>query len=112
VNKHDIALRIEVDDKSYRIEVPEALIDEGADFFARMDGDMDNGWQMSRWWVPCPDETQRCQIVTDKLLTALTTEDKDYAVLMCAYVLRTKPLTKCIRVNTDGEIQGNEFSEV
>lgn len=112
MNKNEIELRIDVDDKSYQINVPEDLITEAADFFTRMDADMDNGWQMSRWWVPCPDETQRCQIVADKLLTALTAEDKDYAILMCAYVLRTKPLTKSIRVNTDGEIQGNEFNEV
>ena len=104
-------LKIEIDDKSYTVDVPAALIDEAEDFFSRMDRDMDNGWQMSRWWVPDPDETQRCQIVVDKLLTALSNENQPYAALMCAFVLRVKPLTKRIRINTDGEIQGNEFFE-
>ena len=36
-----------------------------------MDQDMDAGWQMSRDWVDNPSREQRCQIVADKLLTAL-----------------------------------------
>jgi hypothetical protein len=28
---------------------------------------------------------------------------------MCAYILKAKPTTRRIRINTDGEIQGNEF---
>ena len=105
-------LVIEVNDKSYRVNVPANLISEGEDFFAKMDADMDNGWQMSRWWVPDPDSTQRCQIVADKLLTALTSENEFFASLMCAYIVKIKPQTARIRINTDGEIQGNEFLEV
>jgi len=28
---------------------------------------------------------------------------------MCAYILKIKPTTRRIQINTDGEIQGNEF---
>jgi hypothetical protein len=28
---------------------------------------------------------------------------------MCGYILHNKPATRRIRINTDGEIQGNEF---
>jgi len=105
-------LTIEFDDKSYSINVPVTLVDEAQDFFDKMDRDMDAGWQMSRWWVPDPDQTQRCQIVADKLLTAITDQNEAYAELLCAYILKTKPATRRIRINTDGEIQGNEFIEV
>ena len=96
---------------SYSINVPASLMVEAQDFFTKMDKDMNCGWQMSRWWVPDPDENQRCQIVADKLLTAMTKNDESLAQLMCAYILKTKPTTRRIQINTDGEIQGNEFMD-
>jgi hypothetical protein len=102
-------LTIEIDDKSYTLDVPETLGIEAADFFEKMDNDMNCGWQMSRWWVPDPDQTQRCQIVADKLLTAMQHENREFALLMAAYILHHMPATRRIRINTDGEIQGNEF---
>ena len=102
-------ITVEINDKSYSLEVPESLPGEAQEFFDKMDLDMDKGWQMSRWWVPDPDQTQRCQIVADKLLTAIQSENNEYALLMCAYILKAKPTTGHIKINTDGEIQGNEF---
>ena len=107
--ENNLELTIEFDDNCYLLNVPESLASEAQDFFNKMDSDMDAGWQMSRWWVPDPDQTQRCQIVADKLLTAMTRKDEPYAKLMCAYILKFKPATRRIRINTDGEIQGNEF---
>ena len=102
-------ITVEFDDKSYVLDVPEALALEAAEFFAKMDQDMNCGWQMSRWWVPDPDQNQRCQIVADKLLTAMQKNDEEFALMMCAYILKSKPDTRRIRINTEGEIQGNEF---
>ncbi len=102
---------VEFDDKSYALDVPDALVAEAADFFEKMDADMDCGWQMSRWWVPDPDLTQRCQIAADKLLTAMQRENTEAAMLMCAYILKKKPGTRRISINTDGEIQGTEFHD-
>lgn len=102
-------LTVEFDDKSYVLDVPGTLTQEATDFFAKMDQDMDKGWQMSRWWVPDPDATQRCQIAADKLLTAIQKNNNEAALLMCAYILKKKPDTRRIRINTEGEIQGNEF---
>ena len=102
-------ITVEFDDKSYLLDVPEALAVEAGDFFEKMDKDMNCGWQMSRWWVPDPDQTQRCQIVADKLLAAIQASNTEAAMLMCAYILDRKPSTKRIRINTDGEMQGNEF---
>ena len=100
---------VEIDDKSYVLNVPEALALEATEFFEKMDKDMNCGWQMSRWWVPDPDQNQRCQIVADKLLTAMQQENEEYALLMAAYILHSKPDTRRIRINTEGEIQGNEI---
>jgi hypothetical protein len=61
--------------------------------------------------VPDPDQTQRCQIVADKLLTAMQQDNNEYALLMAAYILHNKPGTRRIRLNIEGEIQGNEFFE-
>ena len=102
-------ITIEFDDKSYVLDVPDGLAIEATDFFDKMDRDMDCGWQMSRWWVPDPDELQRCQIVADKLLTALHGNNTESALMMCAYILRTRPSTRRIRINTEGEIQGTGF---
>ena len=104
-------LDVEIDDKSYPLNVPEALLLEAVEFFDKMDSDMNCGWQMSRWWVPDPDQTQRCQIVADKLLTALQQQNEEFALLMAAYILHNKPETRRVRLNTEGEIQGNEFFE-
>ena len=52
-------ITVEFDDKSYALNVPESLASEAVEFFAKMDGDMNCGWQMSRWWVPDPDQNQR-----------------------------------------------------
>jgi len=104
-------ITVEFDDKSYALDVPGSLASEAEEFFAKMDRDMNCGWQMSRWWVPDPDQNQRCQIVADKLLTAMQNNNEEFALLMCAYILNNKPATRRIRINTDGEIQGNEFLE-
>lgn len=104
-------ITVEFDDKSYAVDVPESLACEAGEFFVKMDGDMNCGWQMSRWWVPDPDQNQRCQIVADKLLTAMQNNNEEFALLLCAYILNNKPATRRIRINTDGEIQGNEFLE-
>ena len=102
-------ITVEFDDKSYLLDVPDGLATEAADFFAGMDRDMDRGWQMSRWWVPDPDATQRCQIAADKLLTAIQKNNSEAALLMCAYIVNSKPDTRRISINTEGEIQGTEF---
>ena len=59
--------------------------------------------------MPDPDANQRCQIAADKLLTAIQKNNTEAALMMCAYILKRKPDTRRIRINTAGEIQGNEF---
>lgn len=102
-------LNIYIDDRYYPLDVPEALIDDAEEFFANMDSDMDKGWQMSRQWVERPNSTERCQIVADKLMTALDSENYQVVSMMGGYILSRMPGVKGVRIDTSGEIQETEF---
>ena len=66
---------VTVDDQTYPFEVPQFILDEGEEFFAKLDRDMDKGYQMSRTWVENPDRLKRCQIVADRILDAIFEQD-------------------------------------
>jgi hypothetical protein len=89
--------------------VPEALLSDAEEFYAKMDSDMDQGWQMSRQWVDKPNPTERCQIVADKLMMALNGENPQMVSLMGGYILARMPGVKGVRIDTSGEIQETEF---
>lgn len=102
-------IEIEIDDKSYPLDVPETLCIEAADFFEKMDKDMNCGWQMSRWWVPDPDQTQRCQIVADKLLTSIMQDNQASAMLMAGYIALRMPGAIGVDIDAEGEMQNTEL---
>ena len=83
--------KVIVGDQVYAVEVPEDLLREAGDFHARLDRDMDRGWQMSREFVAQPDRLQRCQIVADKLLTAIMQGNESTAMLMAGYIALRMP---------------------
>ena len=97
-------LNVIVDEQSIDLNVPDALLQEAEGFFRRMDQDMDAGWQMSRDWVDHPSREQRCQIVADKLLTALENENRNLALMMAGYILSRLPGVKSLDIDTSGEI--------
>lgn len=103
-------LNLLVDDRQIQVNIPDEVINEGAEFFQRMDRDMDQGWQIGREWVDQPDTLQRCQIAADKLLTALEVENETLALLMAGYIRAHMPGVTSIRISTDGELQDTEFS--
>lgn len=102
-------LKAIIDDQVYELNVPDALLHEARPFFDRLDQDMDQGWQMSRDWVPAPDRLQRCQIVADKLLTALEGENERLGRLMAGYILNRLPGVESVELDVQGEIQNNRF---
>ena len=103
-------LKVIVDDQLYELNVPEALLQKAADFFDQMDKDMDQGWQMSREWVAAPNREQRCQIVANKLLTALEKENHKLGRLMAGYILSRVPEVKSLELDTSGEIQNTRIN--
>jgi hypothetical protein len=102
-------LKLTIDDQTYDIEVPDSLIEEAQDFYAKMDQDMDKGWQMSRFWVEKPDLYQRCQIVADRVLGAFHTENKKMLLLMAGYILSRVPQVQEVIVDTSGDITLTEI---
>lgn len=102
-------LKVVVDDQTYPITVPEEVISEAGDFFNKIDRDMDNGWQMSRDWVDNPNQEQRCQIIGDKMLTAMQNDNRQLMVLLSAYVLARVPGASALHIDTNGEMLETEL---
>lgn len=96
-------LKLVIDDQEFTLHVPDALVAQAEDFFAKMDSDMDQGWQMGREWVARPDRLQRCQVVANKLVTALETENHDLGRLMAAYLISRAPEIESIEPDVHGE---------
>lgn len=102
-------LKLTIDDQTFNIDVPEQMLKEAEEFYAKMDADMDRGWQMSRFWVEKPDLYQRCQIVADRALGAFHTENKKMLHLMSGYILSRVPHVEEIIVDTSGDITMTEI---
>jgi len=101
--------KVIVGEQVYGVEVPDDLLREAGAFHARLDRDMDGGWQMSREFVPAPDRLQRCQIVADKLLTSLMNGNDATAMLMAAYIALRMPGATGVDVDASGEMQNTEL---
>ena len=102
-------LNIYVADSAYKVDVPQEVLEDGEDFFTKMDSDMDKGWQMSRTYVECPNTRQRCQIAADKILSALHTHNHKLTLLMAGYILTRLPGIEGVQIDTNGEIFNTEL---
>lgn len=103
-------LKAIIDDQELSLEVPEQILEQGQPFFAKLDADMDQGWQMSREWIARPTQLERCQIVADKLLTALEKENDRLGMLMAGYLLSRLPGLETVTLDTHGEMQNTLFT--
>jgi hypothetical protein len=102
-------LTVTVNDSQQRLNVPDEVVDGAGDFFRKLDADMDCGWRMSREFVAHPDLTQRCQIVADRLLTALEGGHRERATLFAAYILARLPRVTRVAIDAGGEVQRTSF---
>ncbi len=103
-------LKVVIDEKTIPIEVPDYMLVEAEEFFNKMDIDMDAGWQMSREWVDNPNNFQRCQIVADKILTSIHSENEKLATLMAAYILKKLPNISSVDIDTEGDMTQTSFT--
>lgn len=101
--------RVVIGEQVYAIEVPEELLRDAAEFHARLDRDMDRGWQMSRQFVARPDRLQRCQIVADKLLTSIMNGNEATTLLMAGYIALRMPSAIGVDIDASGEMQNTEL---
>jgi hypothetical protein len=102
-------LKIIIDDQTHEINVPDALLAEAHDYFDQIDRNMDGGWQMGRDWIEAPDRLQRGQIVADRLLTAIETDNLKLGTLMAGYLLDRLPGLESVEPDIQGEIQNTRF---
>jgi hypothetical protein len=96
-------LKLVLDSQEFTLNVPDTLVADAEDFFAKMDRDMDQGWQIGREWVGQLDKLQRCQVVANKLLTAMETENHDLGRLMAGYIVSRAPEIESIEPDIHGE---------
>lgn len=101
--------KVVVGEQVYAVEVPEELLLEAPEFHARLDRDMDRGWQMSRQFVARPDRLQRCQIVAEKLLTSIMNENQATAMLLAGYIALNMPGAIGVDIDASGEMQNTEL---
>jgi len=104
-----LILKLIIDDQPREINVPDALLAEARDYFDQIDRDMDRGWQMGRDWIEAPDRIQRAQIVADRLLTAIETDNLKLGTLMAGYLLDRLPGVETVEPDIQGEIQNTRF---
>lgn len=102
-------LEVYVENSLVKVDVPEDVLEEGGEFFAMMDRDMDKGWKMGPEYVENPDATQRAQIAADKMLTAIDTENKRLLMMMAAYIANKLPGVKAVKIATEGDPRDSEF---
>lgn len=102
-------LNVVIDEDIFTLDVPDQLLQQAGGFFDKMDADMDQGIQLSREWIENPHLVQRLQLVGDKLLTALETEDHQLGRMMAAYILSRAPDIERIYLDTTGEIDNSEI---
>ena len=103
-------LKVFLEDQTYPVEIPDSIVAEAEDFFSYLDNDMNKGWQMSQTWVESPDQYQRCQIVADKLLTALNTDDQKTGVMLAAYILNRMPEITELHLSVTGDMSEHVIS--
>ena len=102
-------LEVMVEGVSRKIDVPDEMLDEGEDFFRKMDLDMDQGYQMHREWVENPSREDRVRIVADRMLGAMESGKKTMAQLMAGYILTRMPGIVGVDVDTGGGMQHTEI---
>ena len=98
-----------INDTAYEFDVPQEMIDEGESFFSKIDADMDGGYQMSREYVENPGRKERCQIVADRILDAMSSDNKTLALLLCAYILDRMPGVTVVHIDMEGDIFNTRF---
>ncbi len=103
-------LNVVVDNQTYNLNVPMDVVEGAEEVFDKMDQDMSGGWKMGNNWIEEPDAVQRCQIVADKLLTALENENENMSMLMAGYILNRRPGIASVNIDISGEMHQTEFN--
>ena len=102
-------LNVVIEGNNYEVNVDEELINSASELFYKMDMDMNNGWTLGKDFVENPSVIQRCQIVGDKLLTALEDDNSQMKQMMAGYILSRVPNIMTIYLDNSGHIQETQI---
>jgi len=102
-------LNVVIDGQMYAVNVEQEMIRSGSPLFNKMDEDMNQGWTLGKEFVEAPNVTERCQIVGDKLLTAMEDNNEQMKTMMAAYILSRVPNIMTIHIDNTGEIQETQI---
>jgi hypothetical protein len=102
-------LNIIIDQDTREFSISAEMMEDAQGLFTKMDSDMDNGWQLGKSFIASPTSIQRCQIIANRLLTALHTQNLASATLMSAYILHCLPTAYTVNLNTEGEADETQF---
>ena len=104
-------LNVYVNETMKQVDVPNDMLRDAESIYAKIDKDLDQGWQMSREWIDKLDILQRCKVVADRLLTAIENENQPSTMLMAGYIMTRMPHIKTVHIATDGDINQTQFVE-
>ena len=102
-------LNVYVNELMKQVDVPKDMLQDAQAIYAKIDQDLDRGWQMSREWVDKLDTLQRCKVVADRLLTAIENNNEPSTMLMAGYIMTRMPRVKTVHIATDGDINQTQF---
>lgn len=102
-------LDVYVENQPIRVEIPEIMLTEGEEFYAKMDKDMDGGWKMGPTYVENPDQIMRAQIAASRMLSAIDNENRTLMQLMAGYIVSRVPGVKAVKIDTQGELLNTEI---
>ena len=93
----------------YDLDVDPVLIEQAEDFYKKMDADMDGGWKMGPEFVENLDVTQRAQVASQKLTSALDADNQPLLQMMIGYILSRLPNCYGVVLHDDGDPASNEI---
>jgi hypothetical protein len=96
-------LDVYIENDLHKVEIPDLVMQEGHDFFDKIDRDMDGGWKMGPDFIENPNAEQRAQIVADKLMTAIETGNETMTQLLAGYIITRMPGTQAVNIDIYGE---------
>jgi hypothetical protein len=102
-------LSVTVDHRTLAVNVPDDMLAEAQPFYAKMDSDMDRGWQMGPEFVEHPNREQRAQIAAHRLLGSLSAANETMVMLMAGYILSRLPNVSRVDIDTSGEMLHTRF---
>lgn len=102
-------LNVYVNELMKQVDVPDDMLRDAESIYAKIDQDLDQGWQMSREWIDELDTVQRCKVIADRLLTAIENDNEPTTMLMAGYIMSRMPKVTTVHIATDGDMNQTQF---